>query len=33
VQPETQYARLGRDRIAYQTIGEGPLVLVNAASP
>jgi hypothetical protein len=30
VQPETQYARLGRDRIAYQTIGEGPLVLVNA---
>jgi class 3 adenylate cyclase len=30
VQPETRYARLGRDRIAYQTVGEGPLVLVNA---
>ena len=30
MQPETQYARLGRDQIAYQTIGEGPLVLVNA---
>lgn len=30
VQPETQYGRLGRDRIAYQMIGEGPLVLVNA---
>jgi class 3 adenylate cyclase len=30
VQLETRYARLGRDRIAYQTLGEGPLVLVNA---
>jgi class 3 adenylate cyclase len=30
VQLETSYARLGRDRIAYQTLGEGPLVLVNA---
>jgi hypothetical protein len=30
VQPEMHYARLGRDRIAYLTIGEGPLVLVNA---
>jgi class 3 adenylate cyclase len=30
VQLETSYARLGRDRIAYQTVGEGPLVLVNA---
>jgi class 3 adenylate cyclase len=30
VQLETRYARLGRDRIAYQTVGEGPLVLVNA---
>jgi pimeloyl-ACP methyl ester carboxylesterase len=30
VRPETAYARLGRDRIAYQTVGEGPLVLVNA---
>ncbi len=27
---ETRFARLGRDRIAYQTLGEGPLVLVNA---
>jgi class 3 adenylate cyclase len=26
---ETRYARLGRDRIAYQILGEGPLVLVN----
>jgi class 3 adenylate cyclase len=30
VRLETEYARLGRDRIAYQTVGEGPLVLVNA---
>ena len=30
MQLETSYARLGRDRIAYQTLGEGPLVLVNA---
>ena len=30
MQLETRYARLGRDRIAYQTVGEGPLVLVNA---
>jgi len=30
VQLETSYARLGRDRIAYQTLGEGPRVLVNA---
>jgi pimeloyl-ACP methyl ester carboxylesterase len=30
VQLETSYAQLGRDRIAYQTVGEGPLVLVNA---
>jgi len=30
VRLETRYARLGRDRIAYQTLGEGPLVLVNA---
>jgi class 3 adenylate cyclase len=30
MQLETRYARLGRDRIAYQTLGEGPLVLVNA---
>ena len=27
---ETRFARLGRDRIAYQTLGEGPPVLVNA---
>jgi hypothetical protein len=24
VQPETTYARLGEDRIAYQALGEGP---------
>jgi hypothetical protein len=30
MQLETRYARLGRDRIAYQTVGAGPLVLVNA---
>jgi class 3 adenylate cyclase len=30
VQLETSYARLGRDQIAYQAVGEGPLVLVNA---
>jgi class 3 adenylate cyclase len=30
VQPETRYARLGRDRIAYQVLGEGPPDLVMA---
>jgi hypothetical protein len=28
VQPETRYARLGEDRIAYQLLGEGPPDLV-----
>jgi class 3 adenylate cyclase len=28
VQPETRYARLGGDRIAYQVLGQGPLDLV-----
>src|SRR6266705_2094646 len=28
MQPETKYALLGRDRIAYQTIGQGPIDLV-----
>ena len=28
VQPETRYARLGGDRIAYQVLGEGPPDLV-----
>jgi class 3 adenylate cyclase len=28
VQPETKYARLGRDRIAYQALGQGPPDLV-----
>ena len=28
VQPETKYARLGGDRIAYQVLGEGPPDLV-----
>jgi class 3 adenylate cyclase len=28
VQPETKYARLGRDRIAYQVLGQGPPDLV-----
>ena len=28
MQPETMYARLGRDRIAYQVLGEGPPDLV-----
>jgi pimeloyl-ACP methyl ester carboxylesterase len=28
VQPETKYARLGRDRIAYQVLGKGPPDLV-----
>jgi len=28
VQPETRYARLGEDRIAYQVLGEGPPDLV-----
>ena len=28
MQPETKYARLGRDRIAYQVLGEGPPDLV-----
>jgi class 3 adenylate cyclase len=31
VQPETRYARLGRDRIAYQVLGEGPPDLVMAS--
>jgi class 3 adenylate cyclase len=30
MQPETRYARLGRDRIAYQVLGEGPPDLVMA---
>ncbi len=30
MQPETRYARLGRDRIAYQVLGEGPPDLVLA---
>jgi class 3 adenylate cyclase len=30
VQPETRYARLGRDRIAYQAVGQGPPDLVLA---
>jgi hypothetical protein len=30
-QPETRYARLGRDRIAYQVLGQGPPDLVVAA--
>jgi hypothetical protein len=28
VQPETKYARLGGDRIAYQVLGQGPPDLV-----
>ena len=28
MQPETRYAWLGRDRIAYQVIGQGPPDLV-----
>jgi len=28
MQPETKYARLGRDRIAYQVLGKGPPDLV-----
>jgi hypothetical protein len=28
VQPETRYAWLGRDRIAYQVLGQGPPDLV-----
>ena len=28
VHPETRYARLGRDRIAHQVLGEGPPDLV-----
>jgi hypothetical protein len=28
VQPDTRYAWLGQDRIAYQVLGEGPLDLV-----
>jgi hypothetical protein len=28
VQPETKYARLGDDRIAYQVLGQGPPDLV-----
>ena len=31
MQPETRYARLGRDRIAYQVIGQGPPDLVLTA--
>jgi hypothetical protein len=31
VQLETSYAQLGRDRIAYQTVGEGALVLAGGA--
>jgi hypothetical protein len=30
VQPETRYARLGGDRIAYQVLGQGPPDLVMA---
>jgi pimeloyl-ACP methyl ester carboxylesterase len=30
MQPETKYARLGRDRIAYQVLGQGPPDLVLA---
>jgi hypothetical protein len=30
VQPETKYARLGGDRIAYQLLGNGPPDLVLA---
>ena len=30
MQPETQYARLGPDRIAYQVLGDGPPDLVLA---
>jgi hypothetical protein len=30
VQPETKYARLGGDRIAYQVLGQGPPDLVLA---
>jgi class 3 adenylate cyclase len=32
VQPETRYARLGGDRIAYQVVGEGPPDLVMATA-
>jgi pimeloyl-ACP methyl ester carboxylesterase len=32
MQPETRYARLGRDRIAYQVLGEGPPDLVVIAA-
>jgi hypothetical protein len=32
VQPETRYASLGQDRIAYQVLGEGPPDLVMAAA-
>jgi hypothetical protein len=31
VQPETRYARLGRSRIAYQVLGQGPPDLVVTA--
>jgi hypothetical protein len=30
VQPETKYARMGQDRIAYQVLGQGPPDLVMA---
>jgi hypothetical protein len=32
VQPQTKYARLAGDRIAYQLVGEGPPDLVVAPS-
>ena len=28
MQPETKYARMGQDRIAYQVLGQGPPDLV-----
>ena len=28
VQPETKYARMGQDRVAYQVLGQGPPDLV-----
>jgi pimeloyl-ACP methyl ester carboxylesterase len=33
VQPETRYARLGQDRIAYQVLGQGPPDLVLTTGP
>jgi class 3 adenylate cyclase len=32
VQPETKYARLGDDRIAYQVLGQGPDLVVSSGS-